>query len=249
MSGFPILPLPVLPLALVQSFVESTWTGQAIVIALLLSSIIAWSAMVAKHCEFRRVLRENRQVYRLFREGVHPLAIFLKRQKFPQAPVYRVYLRGCQSAARMLGLEDRSLDELFDARPEQLHGRLGDSQLQVIRESAERELADQVLHLESDMVMLATITSVAPFLGLLGTVWGVMDAFNGMAVTGSPTLDAVAPGISAALLTTVIGLVVAIPTVIGYNVLSVRLRNETVGMDNFVQELVAEFHHAYMEGV
>jgi biopolymer transport protein TolQ len=240
--------LPMFPLGLIQSFLDSTWSGQAIVIALLISSIIAWSAMWTKFHEFRRAQRENRQVYRVFREGSHPLAIFMKRQKYLQAPVYRVYLRSCQSAVRMLGLDNTNPDELFDARPEHLHGRLNAGQLQVIREAAERELADQVLHLENDMVMLATITNIAPFLGLLGTVWGVMDAFNGMAITGSPTLDAVAPGIAGALVTTVIGLLIAIPTVIGFNILSVRLRNETVGMDNFVQELMAEFHHAYVEG-
>jgi biopolymer transport protein ExbB/TolQ len=74
-----------------------------------------------------------------------------------------------------------------------------------------------------------------------------MEAFNAMGVTGAPTLSTVAPGISAALLTTVVGLIVAIPTVIAYNMLSVRLRNQAVGMDNFVQELVGELHHAYVE--
>jgi len=98
------------------------------------------------------------------------------------------------------------------------------------------------------MPIIATVTTAAPFLGLLGTVWGVMDSFGGMAVTGNPTLTAVAPGISAALLTTVFGLFVAIPSLAGYNLLHVMLRKEIVGMDNFVQELVGEFHFSNPPG-
>ncbi|MGA0333444.1 MAG: MotA/TolQ/ExbB proton channel family protein, partial [Kiritimatiellia bacterium] len=152
--------------------------------------------------------------------------------------------RSCQSATRTLGIHDLDIGDLLSGS--QTRHLLSPSQLQIIRESAERELSDQILLMEKDMPILATTTTIAPFLGLLGTVWGVMQAFDGMAVTGAPTLSTVAPGISAALLTTVVGLLVAIPTVVGYNLLSVHLRNHSVGMDNFVQELVGEFHHAYV---
>ena len=87
------------------------------------------------------------------------------------------------------------------------------------------------------MGLLATAVTAAPFLGLLGTVWGVMEAFSGMAATGSPMLSAVAPGISGALLTTVVGLLVALPSSIGYNMLSNKIRRFCVEMDNFSQEL------------
>ena len=89
------------------------------------------------------------------------------------------------------------------------------------------------------MGLLATAVSAAPFLGLLGTVWGVMDAFSGMADSGSAALSAVAPGISGALLTTIIGLIVALPSMIGYNLLSSKIRHIAVQMDNFSQEFVS----------
>lgn len=96
------------------------------------------------------------------------------------------------------------------------------------------------------MGMLATAVSAAPFLGLLGTVWGVMDAFSGMAQSGSAALSAVAPGISGALLTTIIGLLVALPSMIGYNGLSSRIRRLAVEMDNFAQEFITAIQNEYV---
>jgi len=244
-SSFHLFTLPNLPsLALVDSFTSSGAMGQTVVVILILCSVLAWSAMVFKHREFHRIASQNKSFLSAFRDEGHPLALFLKQQRFPYSPSYKLYLRSCQSAARTLGIAEADIGDLVNGT--RSHQLLTSAQLQIIRESAERELADQVLLMERDMTILATTTTIAPFLGLLGTVWGVMDAFNGMAVTGAPTLSTVAPGISAALLTTVVGLLVAIPTVVGYNFLSVMLRNETVGMDNFVQELVGEFHHAYV---
>ena len=115
--------------------------------------------------------------------------------------------------------------------------RLGEMQVSAVRNVAERTMADEALMLEDSMGLLATAVTAAPFLGLLGTVWGVMEAFSGMAATGSPMLSAVAPGISGALLTTVVGLLVALPSSIGYNMLSNKIRRFCVEMDNFSQEL------------
>lgn len=218
--------------------------GQTVVIVLILCSVMAWTAMLFKVKSFKRVINQNKRFVTAFRKESHPLAIFLKEKRYPDSPSYLLYLRSCKSAARTLGISETDIGDLLSGNTH--HQFLTSSQLQIIRESAEQELADQILYLEKDLSILATTTTIAPFLGLLGTVWGVMEAFNGMAVTGAPTLSTVAPGISAALLTTVVGLLVAIPTVVGYNQLSVILRNETVGMDNFVQELVGEFHHAYV---
>ena len=114
------------------------------------------------------------------------------------------------------------------------------SQLESIRAAVDCSVADQALELEDQMGLLATAVSAAPFLGLLGTVWGVMDAFSGMADSGSAALSAVAPGISGALLTTIIGLIVALPSMIGYNLLSSKIRHIAVQMDNFSQEFVSK---------
>lgn len=96
------------------------------------------------------------------------------------------------------------------------------------------------------MGLLATAVSSSPMLGLLGTVWGVMDSFVAMAQQGSVNLSAVAPGIAGALLTTVIGLLVAIPSAIGYNLLASRVRTLSVLMDNFADEFMAEVQRHFI---
>ena len=235
-----------MPLGMIQSFLKSSFAGQSIVVLLALASVYAWTVMLHKYRRFVRIDLDSHRFYEAFRKEKHPLGLFVQRLRFKGSPAYPVYLRACQAAARVLEWSDLDPGELLVGNVRNLDAELTEGQLQIVREAAERELADQILELERDMVLLATVTSVAPFMGLLGTVWGVMEAFNGMAVTGSPTLANVAPGIAAALLTTIIGLVVAIPSVIGYNVLNAKLRYQTIGMDNFVQELVGEFHHCHV---
>jgi biopolymer transport protein TolQ len=127
------------------------------------------------------------------------------------------------------------------------HPKLRDKQAGIVRNVAERSVADQALMLENSMGLLATAVTTAPFLGLLGTVWGVMDSFEGMAITGSPMLNEVAPGISGALLTTVVGLLVALPSAIGYNMLSDQIRRICVEMDNFSQQLISEIELKYQD--
>ena len=126
------------------------------------------------------------------------------------------------------------------------HLSLNHLQMEGVRNAVERTVADQVLVLEGRMSILATAVTASPFLGLLGTVWGVMAAFGGMATSGSAQLSAVAPGIAGALLTTVVGLLVALPSAIGYNILTARIRTLHVETDNFAQEFIAEVQRHYL---
>jgi hypothetical protein len=103
----------------------------------------------------------------------------------------------------------------------------------------EREISSQIFVIEERIGMLATAVSLAPFLGLFGTVWGVMIAFCGVASAGSANIQALAPGVAGALLTTVAGLVVAIPSLVGYNFLTQMIRKITVSMDNFSESFMA----------
>jgi len=101
--------------------------------------------------------------------------------------------------------------------------------------------------IESARILLATAVSGSPFLGLLGTVWGVMDAFTGVAEAGSPNLVAMAPGVSGALITTVTALCVAIPAMFGYNFLVTSIRGIIVKMDNFAAALGSVLEHKYVD--
>ena len=113
-------------------------------------------------------------------------------------------------------------------------------------EQLQVSLSQQRLLLENNLGILGTMAAIAPLVGLLGTVWGVMDAFAGMAASGNAALSAVAPGISGALLTTIVGLLVALPSMIGYNLLSSKIRSLSVQMDNFAQEYISAIQNSYV---
>jgi hypothetical protein len=181
-----------------------------------------------------------------YRKEAHPAAVFMKRQKYGDSPLYRVYDQVCRALGVALGAEGVNPEDLFLGGVGLEDRRLTETQVSAVRTVADRTVADQAMLLENSMGFLATATTTAPFLGLLGTVWGVMDAFGGMAVTGSAMLNAVAPGISGALLTTVVGLLVALPCAIGYNMLSDRIKRLAVQMDNFSNELMSDIDRCYL---
>jgi biopolymer transport protein ExbB/TolQ len=118
--------------------------------------------------------------------------------------------------------------------------------MRVVAVAMERAVGESALKLESQMIILATAVSGAPFIGLLGTVWGVMETFADVAKAGSASLAAMAPGVSAALITTVTGLLVAIPAMFGYNYLVTSVRGMIVELDNYAAELISAFEHRYV---
>src|SRR4051812_9708772 len=144
----------------------------------------------------------------------------------------------------MLGSSE--VDDTFRGRLDTAP-KISGAQMRVVQIAMERAVGENALRLESQMILLATAVSGAPFLGLLGTVWGVMDTFSGVASAGSANLAAMAPGVSAALITTVTGLLVAIPAMFGYNFLVTTIRGMVVELDNFAAELASEFEHKYVD--
>ena len=175
------------------------------------------------------------------------LLLFVKKQHMPETPLDAIYSAGCKALIDQLILIGVDRDEILmgNVYP-QGQRRLDTHQMDVIRDAADCALADKALELESLMGLLGTAVSVGPFLGLLGTVWGVMGTFSGMATAGSATLSAVAPGISGALLCTVAGLLVALPATIGYSLLATRIRYLSVQMDNFAQEFTGRVQQEFM---
>ena len=180
----------------------------------------------------------------LFRSHRFPLHIYESQLRFEGSPLYTVYRAGCRELTFHL-LGSQEVDETFRARLEN-SPPISPAQMRVVSTAMERAVGETALRLESQMILLATAVSGAPFLGLLGTVWGVMDTFGGVAQAGSASLAAMAPGVSAALITTVTGLLVAIPAMFGYNFLVTSLRASVVQMDNFAAELASEFEHQFV---
>ena len=180
----------------------------------------------------------------LFRSHRQPLHIYESQLRFEGSPLFTVYRAGCRELTFHL-MGSQEVDETFRARLKDAPP-ISPAQMRVVSTAMERAVGETALRLESQMILLATAVSGAPFLGLLGTVWGVMDTFGGVAQAGSANLAAMAPGVSAALITTVTGLLVAIPAMFGYNFLVTSIRATIVQMDNFAAELASEFEHQFV---
>jgi biopolymer transport protein ExbB/TolQ len=236
-----------LPLAdgLVYAFTESTIEGKAVLLVLFLASIFSWSVMVTKMRTVAFARRQSERFSALFHRDRTPLRIFESGVRFEGSPHFEIYMAGCNELCFQL-LGSTEVDETFHARLEDA-GKITPAQMRAVSAAMERAIGEAGLKLESQMIILSSSVSGAPFLGLLGTVWGVMDAFGGIARAGSANLAAMAPGVSGALITTVIGLLVAIPAMFGYNFLVVSLRSIIVQAENFAAELASEIEHRYVE--
>ncbi|MFC1461163.1 MotA/TolQ/ExbB proton channel family protein [Verrucomicrobiota bacterium] len=231
----------------VSAFRLSNASGRGIVVILLIGSIFAWSIMVTKFAQLKAARAESERFLSAYKNAGHPLALFLKRQKYPASPLYALYQATCRNVGQFLKLPAASTAELFLEKEGEGKRILKERDMRSMRNLTDQLLSEQALDLEKHMVILATAATVAPFLGLLGTVWGVMDAFGGFALSSYATLSAVAPGVSGALLTTVVGLVVALPSLIGYNILIGRIRRLTLMMEHFVQELMADIERHFLQ--
>ncbi len=229
---------------LVYAFDKSTMEGKIVILLLALGSIFSWSVMISKFIQINRARKAATAFMKKFRTKRQPLAAFISGEKFPDAPMDAVYRAGCRELILHL-TGTTEVDDTLAVRIQE-SDKLSETALGAVRSAVEREVGEQGLLLEDQMILLATAVSGAPFLGLLGTVWGVMDTFTGIAVAGKASLQAMAPGVSGALITTVTGLLVAIPAMFGYNYLVVSVRRLTIEVDNFASELMASFAHWYL---
>lgn len=227
------------------AYKEATVAGRIVLFALLLGSAFSWTVMITKFITVNRAKKQNRAFLKKFRASRKPLNLFQSRESYPDSPAFAVYQAGCKELSyHLLGSDD--IDETFSARLLQAE-KVSAVAMTAVRSAMEREVGEQALKLEHQMILLATTVSGAPFLGLLGTVWGVMDTFSAIAAAGSASLTTMAPGVSGALITTVTGLLVAIPAMFGYNYLVVTVRSLTVELDNFGAEVAAAFEHRYLD--
>lgn len=215
--------------------------GKAIIVLLVLFSIFAWSVMASKAMQMRRATRWNRLFDQEFREQKELLSIFKRKIQVDGCPLYTVYQSGCFELE--LGL--RRAEKETDDRG----GKVSLRSAEHVKRALERAVARESLRLESGLILLAIAVSGAPFLGLLGTVWGVMSTFAEVARIGNAQLTTMAPGVASALVTTVAGLLVAIPSMFGYNWLVHHLRVLTVDMDNFAHEFASRMEIEFTDEV
>jgi biopolymer transport protein ExbB/TolQ len=243
--AFSFFPAPIVAAGLLFALSHSTVPGKAVLIALFFFSIFSWSVMWTKFRVIRHAQRRAREFRDHFRADRQPLRLYTLGARFDGTPLFDVYRAGCEELTFHL-LGSAEVDETFRGRLE-VATPISPQQMRAVESAMERAVGESSLRLESQMILLASAVSGAPFLGLLGTVWGVMDTFGDVAAAGSANLTAMAPGVSAALITTVTGLLVAIPAMFGYNFLVTSIRAMTVDMDNFAGELSSEFAHRYVD--
>ncbi len=227
------------------AFGHATIAGKIILACLLVGSIFSWSIMITKMRVVRFARQQTTRFREAFRQDRQPLRLFQSNARFPGSPLFNVYRAGCEEMTFHL-LGSSEVDETFRARLD-IADKISPAQMGSVIAAMERAVGETALKLESQMILLATAVSGAPFLGLLGTVWGVMDTFTDVAVAGAPNLTTMAPGVSGALITTVMSLCVAIPAMFGYNFLVTNIRSLIVEMDNFAAELASEFEHKYVD--
>ncbi|NCA82262.1 MAG: hypothetical protein EOM72_05900 [Opitutae bacterium] len=235
-----------LPVAgVIYSFQISDGVGKTIVLFLVLASIVVWTIMIAKHLELRRAEKADQLFMHAFDRQENPLEIFVRGPAHPVSPMAKVYAAACVAVKRefesQAHKQHRALNQI-DLSQE----RLTALQIDAIRKVAECAAADQILLLEDQMAMLGSAYTIAPMLGLFGTVWGVMVSFEAMGKQGMANLSAVAPGISSALLTTVVGLVVAIPSAYGSNRLNEKIRFLSIQMENFSEKFAARLQQSFL---
>jgi len=210
---------------LVDVFMKCDIVGQVITCGLGVASIIAWAVMLGKYNDLSQIRQLNHAFEQHLRDQRNVLDLpesFRNKRSIPYADLFADAVEAYWRAAA-IGKE-KGLDTS--------HFRLEHAE-----NALQRALARQILRYESSMIFLASIVSGAPFLGLLGTVWGVMVAFSAVSVQQTASIQTLAPGVSAALLTTIAGLVVAIPSVFGYNWLLARTRTMITELENFASSM------------
>jgi len=222
---------------LVYVWTQATPEAKAIIFCLVIFSIIAWTVMVAKALQMRRAKRLNQYFNVEYRNQKRVLDVFDRRVQAEGCPLFQLYQVGSAELDARLKNPDGNGRKSFVSLKGMEH----------VKRSLENTVAQESLKLESGLILLAIAVSGAPFLGLLGTVWGVMSTFGHIAQQGSATMAAMAPGVAAALSTTVAGLLVAIPSMFGYNWLVHNLRVLSVELDNFAQDLVSKMETEYLQ--
>jgi len=204
--------------------------AKVVLAILLLFSIVSWALIVEKWWQMRRVRRQTLGFVKVFREGRRPSLVHAAARKFRDSPLAQVY---AAAYAEISGVPD-VMDSVMDDGEDGLSAERLDAVHRAMRRSAGLEIAN----LERYLPFLATTASATPFIGLFGTVWGIMSSFHGISSQGSASLAVVAPGISEALIATAAGLAAAIPAVIGYNYFLNRVRHWATEMDGFILDLL-----------
>lgn len=212
---------------------QTSLFGAIILIILVCFSLVSWSIMFNKWRLFKRVDSENESFIKGFRKSPKFSGIINQAKALQNTPLSGIFINAYNEISEIIAFkrENNMLSE--EAKP------LTRKEVEVISMTLERSASEEIAFLEKQVVFLATTANASPFLGLLGTVVGVMDSFWSIGERGSASLAVVAPGIAEALLATIVGLGAAIPAVVGFNWATNRIKGYFDIANNFSLEFEA----------
>ena len=211
---------------------HSGWVAKGVLLILLVFSVISWTIMIDRWVNYKKYRNRSHEFYDTLRKTQRIADMVTLAKNAKESPLRELFLETYRE------LHDQVKDQLqpgnTEVRPHIRH-------TENLERTLQRVMRDQVIMLESGLAFLATTASATPFIGLFGTVWGIMEAFRAIGLSGSATLASVAPGISEALITTAGGLFAAIPALIGYNLLGRRIKTFNAYMEEFSLDLINYF--------
>ena len=253
---------PMLANAAVFAIKNSTAEGKITVIALLVLSLFSWTIIISKFRQLLIARKATKRFFEAYNSTRDPLDIQRKGEEYEGAPGYQLYIRGADELAYQLKNNpvaarphgpfvpmnsaaggDGNTDILAKNTPTKISPASFDAVKVILEEAA----GAQAMALEKGMIVLSTAVAGGPFIGLLGTVWGVMSTFAGIAEKQSASLTAMAPGVAAALVATVTGLLVAIPAMFAYNFMVTTIRAITQELDGFASRYANQIEHVYVD--
>jgi len=248
--------------ALRFAFEKATTEGKATICALLILSIFSWTVIITKGRQLYRARKAATRFFKAYRGNRDPLELARTGQEFDGAPAYEVYYTGAEETEYHLknnpvkvaqvgsvsgGNGGNASEAETDILARQITVKMSQGSFDQVRVSLERAVSAQGLALEKGMIVLSTAVAGGPFIGLLGTVWGVMETFSGIARANAASLTAMAPGVAGALIATVVGLFVAIPAMFAYNYMVTMVRAITQELDAFASEYATALEHKYVD--
>ena len=194
--------------------------AKAVMVILAVFSLLSWAVIFSKWNVFRRARDANRAFLRAFRKATGLEAVAVASEQFRSSPLVAVFDFGYSEVERQMKARGSVANKL------------------ALERSLQLGMSEEITKLERNMNLLATTATVSPFIGLFGTVWGIIDAFQQLGTAGSASLRAVAPGISEALITTALGLAAAIPAAIFYNLFGNTIKEFGARMEDFSLEFL-----------
>jgi biopolymer transport protein ExbB/TolQ len=224
--------------AAVYAIQNATTEGKATVIVLLILSLFSWTIIISKFRQLVIARRASKKFYAVYNATRDPLDIKRKGELFHGAPAYALYFRGAEE------LEYHLKNNPVTVKGER---RVSHASFEAVKVVLEESAGSQAMTLEKGMIVLSTAVAGGPFIGLLGTVWGVMSTFAGIAEKNQASLTAMAPGVAAALVATVTGLLVAIPAMFAYNFMVTTIRQLTQELDGYATRYANQIEHVYVD--